>query len=88
MDCQESHINWAEIFKSPNSYIEGLYTDEEIEDEFVFEYSDELMDKLQGGPDPDFNMAEAMSGLPVLAVTERSHRIEHRPPRRNHLRQR
>ena len=55
----ESHINWAEIFKSPNSYIEGLYTDEEIEDEFVFEYSDELMDKLQGGPDPDFNMAEA-----------------------------
>ena len=55
----ESHINWAEIFKSPNSYIEGLYTDEEIEDEFVFEYSDELMEKLQGGPDPDFNMAEA-----------------------------
>tara|TARA_B100000963_G_scaffold352279_1_gene365203 strand:- start:7087 stop:8649 length:1563 start_codon:yes stop_codon:yes gene_type:complete len=55
----ESHINWSEIFKSPNSYIEGLYTDEEIEDEFVFEYSEELMEKLQGGPDPDFNMAEA-----------------------------
>jgi superfamily II DNA or RNA helicase len=47
-----------EIFKSPNSFIEGLYTDEEIEDEFVFEYSDEMMEKLQGGPDPDFNMAE------------------------------
>ena len=28
----ESHINWAEIFKSPNSYIEGLYSDEEIEE--------------------------------------------------------
>ncbi|MDA7743250.1 DEAD/DEAH box helicase family protein [Flavobacteriales bacterium] len=54
----EAHINWTEIFKSPNSFIEGLYTDEEIEDEFVFEYSDEMMEKLQGGPDPDFNMAE------------------------------
>ena len=38
----EAHINWTEIFKSPNSFIEGLYTDEEIEDEFVFEYSDEM----------------------------------------------
>lgn len=79
----EAHINWAEIFKSPNSFIEGLYTDEEIEDEFVFEYSNELMEKLQGGPDPDFNMAEAYvqvtrdGGRPKEAI-ERSidHHIE------------
>ena len=79
----EAHINWNEIFKSPNSYIEGLYTDEEIEDEFVFEYSDELMEKLQGGPDPDFNMAEAYvqatreGGRPKEAI-ERSinHHVE------------
>ncbi len=79
----EAHINWSEIFKSPNSFIEGLYTDEEIEDEFVFEYSNELMEKLQGGPDPDFNMAEAYvqvtraGGRPKEAI-ERSidHHIE------------
>ncbi len=55
----DTHINWSDIFKSPNSYIEGLYSDEEIEEEFVFEYSDDLMAKLQGGPDPDFNMSQA-----------------------------
>ena len=79
----EAHINWTEIFKSPNSFIEGLYTDEEIEDEFVFEYSDEMMEKLQGGPDPDFNMAETYievtreGGRPKEAI-ERSikHHVE------------
>jgi superfamily II DNA or RNA helicase len=55
----DTHVNWADIFKSPNSYIEGLYSDEEIEEEFVYEYSEDLMKRLDGGPDPDFNMAEA-----------------------------
>jgi hypothetical protein len=55
----DTHVNWSDIFKSPNSYIEGLYSDEEIEEEFVYEYSEDLMNRLNGGPDPDFNMAEA-----------------------------
>ena len=55
----DTHVNWSDIFKSPNSYIEGLYSDEEIEEEFVYEYSEDLMKRLDGGPDPDFNMAEA-----------------------------
>lgn len=53
-----THINWSDIFRAPNAYIEGLYSDEEIEEEFVFEYSDELMAKFQGGPDVDFDMSE------------------------------
>lgn len=53
-----THINWIDIFRAPNAYIEGLYSDEEIEEEFVFEYSDELMEKFQGGPDVDFDMSE------------------------------
>ena len=53
-----THINWSDIFRAPNAYIEGLYSDEEIEEEFVFEYSDELMAKFQGGPDVDFDMPE------------------------------
>jgi superfamily II DNA or RNA helicase len=47
----DTHINWNEIFKSPNAFIEGLYTDEEIEDEFVFEYTEEMLAQLAGGPD-------------------------------------
>jgi hypothetical protein len=54
----DTHINWNEIFKSPNAFIEGLYTDEEIEDEFVFEYTEEMLAQLAGGPDVEFDVAE------------------------------
>lgn len=65
----DTHINWNEIFKAPNAFIEGLYTDEEIEEEFVYEYSDELLAKLQGGPSIDFDMAEV-----YVEVTRQGHR--------------
>lgn len=54
----DTHINWNEIFKSPNAFIEGLYTDEEIEDEFVFEYTEEMLARLAGGPDVEFDVAD------------------------------
>ena len=54
----DTHINWNEIFKAPNAFIEGLYTDEEIEEEFVYEYSEELLKRFEGGPDVDFDMSE------------------------------
>ena len=52
----DTHIDWKDIFKAPNSYIEGLYSDEEIEEEFIYEYNDELMKKFDGGPTMDFDM--------------------------------
>ena len=55
----DAHINWHDIFKSPQSYIDGLYTDEEIENEFVFEMPDELAHRFVGGPETEFDMAEA-----------------------------
>ena len=55
----DAHINWHDIFKSPQSYIDGLYTDEEIENEFVFEMPDELVGRFAGGPETEFDMAEA-----------------------------
>jgi type I site-specific restriction endonuclease len=55
----DAHINWHDIFKSPQPYIDGLYTDEEIENEFVYEMPDELADRFQGGPETEFDMAEA-----------------------------
>ena len=48
-----------DIFKSPQSYIDGLYTDEEIENEFVYEMPDELAERFKGGPITEFDMAEA-----------------------------
>ena len=65
----DTHINWHEIFKAPNAFIEGLYTDEEIEEEFIYEYSDELMEKFKGGPDPEFDMSEV-----YVEVTREGHR--------------
>jgi type I site-specific restriction endonuclease len=38
----DSHVNWQDIFKAPNAYIDGLYTDEDIEREFVYEMPDEV----------------------------------------------
>ena len=55
----DAHINWHDIFKSPQSYIDGLYTDEEIENEFVYEMPDELAKRFEGGPETEFDMAEA-----------------------------
>ncbi len=56
----DTHIDWNDIFRSPNSYIDGLYTDEEIEDEFVYEYPEELWNRLsQGGLDPEFDISAA-----------------------------
>ena len=52
-------INWHDIFKSPQSYIDGLYTDEEIENEFIYEMPDELAHRFEGGPITEFDMAEA-----------------------------
>ena len=55
----DAHINWHDIFKSPQSYIDGLYTDEEIENEFVYEMPEELAQRFAGGPITEFDMAEA-----------------------------
>ena len=38
----ESFVNWQEIFVNPNSYIDGLYSDEEIEREFTYEMPEEV----------------------------------------------
>ena len=46
----DAHVNWQDIFRAPNAYLEGLYTDEEIEDTFVYEMPERLQKlfKLEG----------------------------------------
>ena len=38
----DAHVNWQDIFRAPNAYLEGLYTDEEIEETFVYEMPERL----------------------------------------------
>ena len=38
----DAHVNWQDIFRAPNAYLEGLYTDEEIEETFVYDMPERL----------------------------------------------
>jgi hypothetical protein len=53
-----AHVNWADIFRAPNAYLEGLYSDEEIEDTFVYEMPEDLLKKLNLTETPKFSMKE------------------------------
>lgn len=55
-DLWESHINWQDIFRAPNSYIDGLYSDEEIEKEFVYEMPDGVRELFKKYTGEDFHM--------------------------------
>lgn len=59
----ESHVNWQDIFQSPNSYIDGLYSDEEIEKEFVYEMPDTVRKKFGKSKLGDFNIKEVYREL-------------------------
>jgi len=60
----DSYVNWQDIFKSPQSYIDGLFTDEDIEREFVYEMPDSLKKRFAKSPDAeDFNIKEEYSRL-------------------------
>ncbi len=42
----DSYINWQDIFRAPQSYIDGLFSDEDIEREFVYEMPGDLKKKF------------------------------------------
>lgn len=52
----ESYMNWQDIFRSPNSYLENLASDDEIEQQFRYEMPEELKAKFKKGSAGDFNM--------------------------------
>lgn len=55
----DAHVNWPDIFRAPNAYLEGLYTDEEIEETFVYEMPDEVRGLLNYDAHPPFSMKDA-----------------------------
>ncbi len=38
----EAHVDWQQIFRNPTTYLEGLYSDEEIERQFVYKLTDDI----------------------------------------------
>lgn len=54
----DSHVNWQEIFRAPNAYIDGLYSDEEIEKEFVYEMPKEVRDRFKNSELDTFDVKE------------------------------
>jgi superfamily II DNA or RNA helicase len=54
----DSHIDWQEIFRAPNSYIDGLYSDEEIEKEFVYEMPEEVRKMFPNSEIDSFDVKE------------------------------
>ena len=55
----DAHVNWPDIFRAPNAYLEGLYTDEEIEETFVYEMPESLRKLLRYDEHPPFKMKDA-----------------------------
>ena len=55
----DAHVDWPDIFRAPNAYLEGLYTDEEIEETFVYEMPQNLKALLRYDDHPPFNMKDA-----------------------------
>ncbi len=55
----DAHVNWPDIFRAPNAYLEGLYTDEEIEETFVYEMPSATRALLKYDDHPPFSMKDA-----------------------------
>jgi len=65
----DSYVDWHEIFKEPQKFIDGLYSDEEIEDEFEYELPQKLAKRFEGGPETSFDMLKVYEE--VLSQAER-----------------
>jgi superfamily II DNA or RNA helicase len=52
----ESYMNWQDIFRSPNSYLENLASDDEIEQQFRYEMPEDLKSKFKKGDLVPFDM--------------------------------
>lgn len=54
----ESYVDWQDIFRAPSAYLDGLYSDEQIEREFKYEMPDEVKEKFPNSKLGDFDIKE------------------------------
>lgn len=52
----ESYIDWQDIFAHPNSYIESIVSDEQMEKEMKYEMPPEVRDRFKNSPVIDFDI--------------------------------
>jgi superfamily II DNA or RNA helicase len=54
----DAPVNWADIFKSPEQYLLGIQSDEEIEASYKYIMPDELREKFRNSSPIDFDVRE------------------------------
>jgi superfamily II DNA or RNA helicase len=54
----ESYVNWQDIFRAPSAYLDGLYSDEQIEREFKYEMPDEVKERFSNSELENFDIKE------------------------------
>jgi superfamily II DNA or RNA helicase len=54
----ESYIDWNDIFRHPNSYIESIVSDEQMEREMKYEMPEEVRNRFKASPVIDFDIRE------------------------------
>ncbi len=70
-------VNWQQVFKSPNYFLENIVGDEDIERNFVYEMPDELREKFSKSEVVEFDVKKEYdritnSGLKSKTVLENS----------------
>jgi type I site-specific restriction endonuclease len=73
----DSYINWHDIFRSPDFYLESLWNDQEIERQFTYKMPAELRARFSKSENIDFNMKDeyalvAKQGLRPKVAMERA----------------
>jgi superfamily II DNA or RNA helicase len=59
----ESGIDWQDIFRNPDAYIETIISDEQMEKEMVYEMPSEVRDLFKNSPFIDFDIREEYAKL-------------------------
>jgi len=54
----ESYVDWQNIFKNPNTYLDGLYSDEEIERQFKYVLPDSIKERFPNSTFTPFDIKE------------------------------
>jgi len=54
----ESYIDWNDIFRHPNSYIESVVSDEQMEREMKYEMPEEVRSRFKASPVIEFDIKE------------------------------
>ena len=76
----DSYVNWHDIFRSPDFYLESLWNDRDFERNFTYKMPAELRAKFSKSENIDFNMKEeyalvSKEGLRPMTAVDRA--IEH-----------